>query len=68
MEELKKYAKGFASRKWLVTVGVLAMTYQLPMSFKKADVSEAVTLMALGIIAAAGTAYGILNVKDSKPQ
>ena len=67
MQDVKKLLAGFMSRKWLVTVAVLGMAYQLPLAFKKAEVSETVTLMVLGIIVAAGTAYGILNVKDSKP-
>ena len=67
MEDLKTLLKGYFSRKWLVTVAVLTMAYQIPMAFKKAEVSEGVTMMVLGIIVAAGVAYGVLNVKDSKP-
>lgn len=67
MQDLKNFLKGMFSRKWMVTVAVLGMAYKLPLAFKAADVSEGVTMMVLGIIVAAGTAYGILNVKDSKP-
>ena len=67
MNELKQLAKNFVSRKWIVTVAVLGMAYQLPLAFKKAEVNDMVTMMVLGIIVAAGVAYGVLNVKDSKP-
>lgn len=66
MQDLKQILKGFMSRKWLVTVAVLIMGYHVPIAFKKAEISEMVTMMVLGIIVAAGVAYGALNVKDSK--
>lgn len=67
MQDVKKLLSGFMSRKWLVTVAVLGMAYQLPLAFKKAEVNDMVTMMVLGIIVAAGVGYGVLNVKDSKP-
>lgn len=67
MNDLKQVLKGFFSRKWLVTVGVMSLAYYIPIKFAELKVDSMITLAALGIITAAGVAYGVLNVKDSKP-
>ena len=67
MNEIKQLVKNFVSRKWIITVAVMSMGYQIPLAFKKAEVNDMVTMMVLGIIVAAGVGYGVLNVKDSKP-
>ena len=68
MTEVQKILKGYLSRKWLISVAVMGLTYQLPVMFQSKGISDSVTLAALALIAGIGVSYGIVNVKDSKPQ
>lgn len=56
----------YLSRKFLVTIFVALSSVVVPILFKHAEVSDTVVLMVLGILGGIGTAYGILNVKESK--
>lgn len=56
----------FLSRKFILTVVVLLMVGILPMIYKNNGVSEAVTMVVLGLLGAVGAAYGFVNVKDAK--
>ena len=67
MKEIKVLLKGYVSRKWLVTMVVIASAVKLPLLFHSAGVSDSVTLAAIGLITSMGVAYGVVNIKDSKP-
>lgn len=56
----------FFSRKFLLTLLVLGASSGLPVLYKQLEISEIVTLTVLGIIAGIGTAYGFINLKESK--
>jgi len=66
MQELKQIMKNYASRKWIVTIAIMVMAYQMPIAFKNAGISDAIILGGMALLAGVGVAYGIVNVKDSK--
>lgn len=56
----------YLSRKFIVTIFVSIASVAVPILFKNQEVSDTVSIMVLGIIGGIGTAYGIINLKESK--
>lgn len=56
----------YFSRKYTLTLLVLALTGGAPIVYKNVGVSDTVTLTVLLIFASVGAAYGFINVKSAK--
>lgn len=56
----------YLSRKWILTLVVLAQASSVPVYFHKEGISDTVTLTVLALMTAIGVAYKIANVAESK--
>lgn len=56
----------FLSRKFILTLIVIVLAGALPYVYKAAAVSDTITIAVLVLLAAVGTAYGFVNLKDAK--
>lgn len=65
---MKEFLLKFLSRKLIVTILVMGATAGIPLLNKWANVSDAITMMGLGIIGGIASAYQIANVKSKKDQ
>jgi hypothetical protein len=55
-------------RKFVIALIVMIVSVAAPALYKHLEVSDAITMMVLGIIGGIGVAYGAVNVLDSKVQ
>lgn len=55
-----------ASRKLWFTVGTTFLMIILPIIYKNIGISDAITLMVEGAVAAAGSVYNVANVMSKK--
>lgn len=53
----------FLSRKFIVTILILFLSFGTVIAFHKNGISETLILTVLGIYGAVGAAYGVVNVK-----
>jgi len=53
----------YGSRKFILTITIMALSALLPLAYKYVGVGDAVTMTVLGILAGVGTAYGFINLK-----
>lgn len=60
------FIKRYISRKFILTIGMIALLYKLPIEFKTAGVADNITLGVMAILGSIGVAYGFMNVKDPK--
>lgn len=51
------------SRKFILSLLVTTLVFVAPMLYKALEVSDMVTMTALGLFGAVGAAYGFMNVK-----
>ena len=64
---MKQIIKGYFSRKFLLSMAVVASAYVLPISLHNHGLSDSVVLACLALVSGVGIAYGIVNIKDQKP-
>jgi len=53
----------YGSRKFILTITIMALSALLPLAYKYVGVGDSVTMTVLGILAGVGTAYGFINLK-----
>jgi hypothetical protein len=58
--------KKLSSRKFWLAQQVVFLSVSVPLLFKHMEISESVTLIAMGVIAGAGTLYGVVNTIDKR--
>lgn len=67
MDEIKKIAKNFMSRKFILTFWITGLSVGVPITFKQHQISDNVVMAVLAILGGVGVAYGFINIKDAKP-
>jgi hypothetical protein len=65
--DLKGVLKGYLSRKFLMSSFILGSAYFLPISLHAHGLSDAIVMASLALVSGVGIAYGIVNIKDAKP-